>query len=168
MDYAKETYQYLDENITRIVTVLAPGLMIIEMVFHKGFISGGITDLFSFILLLIWSFVISLPFFHWLGFLAGWFDPFDDPVRKSSATFDLGLPLLFIVMVINYLFYRLIMHWGWLSNLQEYSINPKYVLCIVSTLVSMILSLPISKMYYYFLRYEVIKAKKKERTDKSK
>ena len=49
-------------RIHYLFSIFFPGLFILDLFFHKGFFSRTSFDIYSFILLMFWSFIISSPF----------------------------------------------------------------------------------------------------------
>ncbi|HEV2826403.1 MAG TPA: hypothetical protein VGW76_02285 [Pyrinomonadaceae bacterium] len=59
---SKETLESFVDYVCHIVLVFFPGLVLLDGIFRKGLFSGSINSIYDFILLLVWAFVISLPY----------------------------------------------------------------------------------------------------------
>lgn len=155
MNLDKDTLHGLSKFVTKFVVLTAPGLVINEFVFHKGIYSGGIVNIYDFLLLIIWSVFYSLPYYACLILTIAWYEiKTKEELEKAvndPELFETSIPLLFMLVVINFFAYKIMLFLNWMNSLVKYGISQQYTLLIVSVMITCAVCFPISKLYFYLL-----------------
>jgi hypothetical protein len=60
MEFNKETLNLFRQKLSIILVNIFPGILILELFFKKGFLSDNISNLYSFIIYLVWGFSLSI------------------------------------------------------------------------------------------------------------
>lgn len=155
MSINKETIKSIGEYISKYTIIIAPGIILIEIVFNKGFVSGGIQNLYDMILLLIWSAILSIPYYPLVLFLSARFEcnspselsnfKIDDPSDYESI-----VPLVIVLSLVTSLLYLLIKNiFSWPNVL--IGIEIKYLLFLVSIIITLFVALPMGAFYFWVI-----------------
>ena len=143
-----------------VLNLLFPGLLILETVFQVGLFSGGVEGLYLFVLLVVWSIALSMPYVIFTGMylkvnrLLGL--PDDSPNISAMASGAIRFPLnvvlaLTTVVVFKFLdFYSLTCKWA------EF-LPPSYVRFLLSLAVTTALGFPIGWIYGKLLQVTLLK-----------
>jgi hypothetical protein len=62
MEVSKEGIKTILQKLDKLLCKFFPGIIVFDICFNKGLISGGIESIYNFLLLLFWSYLLSIPF----------------------------------------------------------------------------------------------------------
>ena len=62
VDLSKDTFKTVVEYCGQVVSLLFPGLAVLDVVYHRGFFSKCPTNIYEFLLLIVWAVIVSIPF----------------------------------------------------------------------------------------------------------
>src|SRR5438874_2076092 len=125
MAFDKDTLQTLNVYFSKIAILLAPGMAIVEFVFHKGLLTGNIHDIPELILLIIWSLVFSSPYYASVTIIGLWIDTSSD-----SNEYEVELPLALLLVFVTFVTYKGMLWLNWLHFYTYLGIKREYVFCI--------------------------------------
>ncbi len=155
MNLDKDTLHGLSKFLSKFVVLTAPGLVINEFVFHKGIYGGGISNIYDLLLLLIWSAIFSLPYYICIILNIAWHEIKSKEVLVNAENdpeiFESGIPLLFILIVINYVIFKVMLAMNWMSSSIKIGVLQPYALLVISVVTSCAISFPMGKIYYSLL-----------------
>lgn len=175
MELSNTTIKTLLSKLSSVLIVLFPGMVVLEFVCSLGLFSGGICNLFSFILFLIWAVVLSIPF---NGYFPAITHNYISIFLKTVAIHDKQNPLiasklarlesfkdrdkenLFIhtlikvlIFVISFLLFK---NNSSLFQFSFFGISGRYLYATISIFISILLGYPISfiitKIQLYYLK----------------
>ena len=151
MKISEETVSIVNRNISLFAALIFPGIFFLEVFFEKGLMSGGINNVYEFILYLIWALIISVPFFYITSFNAMILDTTVDLKKVDEidipTIFQGALPLEIILTVITFLISRMFNYFDILPA-QIIGISSKYIYIIFALILMIIISPFVSKLYY--------------------
>ena len=134
--------------------LLAPGMVILEFVFHRGFLAGNIHDIPELILLIIWSLFLSVPYYVMTTLTLLWLHV---PLEKISAItdphedndiYEESLPFTLLLVVITFCAYKIMLWLNWPPFVTYLGIKREYVVCFVAVLLTVAASVPLALIYY--------------------
>lgn len=153
---SKETVKFFDTYMSYIAIFTLPGLAAMDYAFGRGLFSGGIDNIYNFVLLIIWSISLSVPF---LALVVRVLRPHDlhqrgDPYGASFTT-TANSALLYVGMLtlINYaLFNACEYYFG--EHLERLVIlDVRIALVIVSGIGTFISAYPLAWIYKRWIRW---------------
>jgi|LGVF01.1.fsa_nt_gb hypothetical protein len=143
----------VDKYCATYFNMLFPGIFLLEVVFHKGIFSNNISNLYSFIIYLIWAFAISMLF--------KWIVQTTLALRKqekegfASMPDDqqdmLELPILITYAVITYILFQIINHYQILAFVVIFDISTRFIHFVLSLFLMFGLAFPLSTIYLKIL-----------------
>ena len=152
MNFNKETLNTFSDYLSKGVVLIAPGMMVIEFVFHKGFFSGGISNIPDLFLLLIWSICLSVPYYVCTTLILIWheLDSFKmaEEAKTDPSIYETALPLTLLLVFITYISYKMLMFWNLFAFISNYDIQQKYAVCFVAFIFTILVCFLIAKIYY--------------------
>jgi len=155
MSLDKDTLRTLDNYLSRIAILIAPGMVILELVFHRGLLSANIHDIPELILLIIWSLILSAPYYFLMTYTLLWFATPIEQIETGSRLnaerddYEEALPLTLLLVLITVGVYKITIWLDWPHVSTYFGIRREYVLCVVSVGVTMIVSVPLAAIYYW-------------------
>jgi len=155
MSIDKETIKSIGDYISRFIILIAPGIILVEVVLNKGFISGGIQNLFDLVLLIIWSVILSIPYYPLVLFLSARFE-YDNPSELEKIEIDDPLDyesmvaLVVIITLINCAAYLIIKFYYTFSNILL-GIEANYLIFLVSMFITFLIALPVGGFYFWLI-----------------
>ncbi|MBI5393260.1 hypothetical protein HZA96_05305 [Candidatus Woesearchaeota archaeon] len=106
----------LSKNFWKIISMFAPGVIILEVVFQKGLFHNLPNNWFALIIYLIWAIIISIPYFNmstifWISILLkdNQQKPDEDMVYVSAASISIIYALIHagIFFLVAFIYMRL-------------------------------------------------------------
>jgi len=86
----------ISKNFWKIISMFVPGIIILDVIFKRGFFNNFDPNWISLILLLIWAIIISIPYFNmssifWVSIILKDKDqiPEEDAIYASAASISL-------------------------------------------------------------------------------
>lgn len=90
------TVNEISKNFWKIISMFVPGIIILEVIFGKGFFTNLDLNWISLVLLLIWAIIISIPYFNmsssfWVSIILKDKNqsPDEDTIYASAASISL-------------------------------------------------------------------------------
>jgi hypothetical protein len=71
--------------------------------------------------------------------------------QNDPTVFEMVIPLLFLLMVINYVIFKIMLSRNWMSNSINLGILQQYMLFVVSVIITCIISFPIGRLYFFLI-----------------
>ena len=65
----KDFFTEIERSLGAVTSAFFPGLFLLDTIFDKGVLAGGISSIYEFILLVVWGFAISIPYLI-IGYIA--------------------------------------------------------------------------------------------------
>lgn len=152
----KDTLLTFSNYVSKTAILILPGLVIVEMVFHKGLLSGNVHSVTELILLILWSFLFSVPYYASASLTQTWFStPFKE-VEKRAKGFPLktdyyedALWFTAQLLLITVITYKLLLSLNWLPSTVYFGMRREYLTCIASITLTMLVSIPLAGGYYW-------------------
>jgi hypothetical protein len=157
MGLDKDTFRTFNNYLSKVAILLAPGMVILEFVFHRGFLSGNIHEIPELILLLIWSIFLSVPYYMmttltllWLHLSSEKINTIEDP-HENDDIYEESLPFTLFLVLITFVAYKILLWLNWPSFSTYLGIKREYVFCFVSIGLTLLISVPFAMVYYSVL-----------------
>jgi hypothetical protein len=174
MDFNRDSLRAVGDYIAQFCALLGPGMMILDVSFHKGYFSGNIQNVYEVILLIFWSLLFSSPTYMTTALLGIWMDPtvkLDDN-QGDAPIFESGLPLTVLSMLVIYLMYKALWFFDSFHSVIQYGISQNVIITIASLVLTVLFMVPLGKLYYALFskvfRFISIRAKGSEKEVKGK
>jgi hypothetical protein len=173
----KETVNLLFDKLAKLFNYFFPGMVILELFFHKGLFSNSIMNLPSFILFIVWAGIFSVPYnFRHPNCIENFTDNFktilckknnltieqlDEVIDKEPDTFDhlddiIELGYILIMLLITYLVYKVLLFYNFPAN-TIINIPINIIQLLITFPLTYLLSNPFGRIYAYMCRRMVIK-----------
>ena len=151
----EETIKLFDTYSSYFIVFILPGLAAMDYAFERGLISGGINNIYEFLLLIFWSISLSLPF---LVIVIITLHPHElheeeDPYGKSfTETANVALLYVGLLTLTNYAVFNACDYY-----LAEYLdrlviLNVRVSLFIIATIGTFALGYPLAFIYRGWVR----------------
>jgi hypothetical protein len=170
----QELYTVIKRKSAQILKSILPGLIVLEVVFDRGFFSVIPNDIYSFILFLIWAIFLSIPFHTFPPYDVDFFlenitkelYPTKDKEKKEEEYEDLYDEFHLGFVILNSLvFYLLIKLLNSYTIIETNFIDiPKEILYYtLGVMIVFISRVQLGKIYTRIVRYFVLKYFEKEK-----
>lgn len=162
MPLSKESFKAATDYLSKAVALIGPGLLICDVVFKKGLIHGGIENIYSIILLIIWSVILSIPYYVATTLIALTHDTTANLQSKDEdpTLYEAALPFMILLIFLTYVMLKTLnyLNFGFISA--RIGIPIRYEQMIVSVLSIFIIAFPIGSIYYRALDFFLAKCVK--------
>lgn len=173
----KEFVNLFFSKLAKLFNHFFPGIVVLELFFNKGFFSSTPEDIYSFVLFLVWSGILSIPFNFIQPLSVDLFgeklkayfitslssenisDDSEEEIYSAKEAFELGFIL--IKLLLTYIIYKIIETFELIKSV--FSISENITTLIVSVSIATIISYPIgfvySKLFFQLIKTLIRKAK---------
>jgi len=153
----EQTIKLVDKYSAPAICLIFPGLFIMDTIFGKGLFSGNIDNIYSFVLLMVWSFVISILFVslaiasYTIGkeLKESGVDTSNVPIHTF---YFYAIPQTVALPIITYLIYKVIGSFDCASDLSLLGLSHRVVLFSISILIVCLTS----RIIGFFVRWIAI------------
>ena len=165
MPATKESFKTVADYLSKVVTLICPGLLLCDVVLGKGLVNGGIGDVFTFILVILWSLILSVPYYVATTLTALTHDTSvaleendDDPTIYEAA-----LPFTILLTLLTYILLKVLNYFnvGFISD--KLATPIRYEQMVLSVVTIFVLAFPIGSIYYRTLDFFLLKCAKRRK-----
>lgn len=173
----KETVNLLFNKLAKLLCSFFPGMVVLELFFHKGLFSNNVMSFTEFILFVVWCGIFSVPynFFH-PNSVENFMDTFkqlmckknniteeqlDSVLDKDSDFLDdlneyFELGFIIVKLFLTYIVYKLLLYFS-IPSVSIINIPISILQLFISIPVTLLLSYPFGFIYAWFCKKMIVK-----------
>jgi hypothetical protein len=155
MPATKESFKAVADYLSKVFTLTCPGLLLCDVVFKKGLLNGGISDVYTFILVIFWSLILSVPYYvaTTLTMLTHDTSVTLDAKEDDPTLYEAVLPLTVLLTVLTYILLKVLNYFNFGFISAKLGTPIRFEQMVVAVIAIFVLAFPIGNIYYRTLDF---------------